>query len=206
MPNVLDLLNTDHREVEQLFAQFETTQDLEIALEICRELTVHATVEEEIVYPVLAEIDAAVEQEAEEEHDEAKELIARIEAMVPDDAELVPTVMKLKGAIEHHVEEEESEAWAEMRKGAADQLDELGRQVAERKQELLGELGGYDDMPEPAELEGDVATEVRGTAAVDLGDLEGKTRDELYEMAKGAGIEGRSSMKKDELKQALSQQ
>ena len=196
MPNVLDLLNHDHREVEQLFAQFESTQDLEIALQICRELTVHTAVEEEIVYPVLADINAEVEQEAEEEHDEAKELIARIEAMTADDPDLVPTVMKLKGAVQHHVEEEESEAWPEMRKGASDRLDTLGRQVEERKQELKTEVGEYGEGPAPA-------TEVRGHATTDL---DGKTRDELYEMAKEADIEGRSSMKKADLKQALAKQ
>jgi len=88
MPNVLELLNTDHREVEQLFSQFESTQDFSIARQICQELTVHAAVEEEIVYPVLASINEEVEQEAEEEHDEAKELIARIETMTPDDPDL----------------------------------------------------------------------------------------------------------------------
>ena len=195
MPNVLDLLNHDHREVEQLFAQFESTQDLEIALQICKELTVHTAVEEEIVYPVLADINAEVEQEAEDEHDEAKELIARIEAMTADDPDLVPTVMKLKGAVQHHVEEEESEAWPEMRKGASDRLDTLGRQVEERKQQLKTEVGEYGEGPAPA-------TEVRGRATTDLDD---KTRDELYEMAKEADIQGRSSMKKAELKEALSQ-
>ena len=197
MPNVLELLNHDHREVEQLFAQFQSTQDFEIALQICQELTVHAAVEEEIVYPVLASIDPEVEQEAEEEHDEAKELIARIEAMASDDPELVPTVMKLKGAIEHHVEEEESEAWERMRSGAGDQLDELGTQVAARKEELLQSLG-------EVEVEPVTATEVRGQATVETDDLDGLTRDELYERAKAAGIDGRASMKKDELKRALS--
>src|SRR5688572_13103732 len=99
MPNVIELLNQDHREVEQLFAQFESTQDFDIALQICAELTLHATVEEEIVYPVLERIDAETEQEAEEEHAEAKELIARIQAMEPGDPQLVPTVMELKAGI-----------------------------------------------------------------------------------------------------------
>src|SRR3712207_7397018 len=66
--------------------------------------------EEEIVYPVLEKIDPEIEQEAEEEHDEAKELIARIQAMSPGDPELVPTVMKLKAGIrsEEHTSELQS--------------------------------------------------------------------------------------------------
>ena len=194
MPDVLDLLNADHREVEQLFTQFESTQDREIALQICHELPVHAAVEEELVYPVLESIAPDVEQEAEEEHDEAKELIASIEAMAPGDPELVPTVMKLKGAIQHHVEEEESEAWSQMRKGAADQLDGLGEAVAARKAEL--QAGADPDETAPIE--------VRGQATTSTTELDDLSRDELYEMAKEAGIDGRSSMKKDELKRALS--
>ena len=55
MPDVTTLLEQDHREVEQLFTEFEQTGDREIALQICQELEIHTTVEEEIVYPVLAE-------------------------------------------------------------------------------------------------------------------------------------------------------
>ena len=190
MPNVIELLNRDHREVEQLFAQFESTQDFDIALQICEELTVHATVEEEIVYPVLERIDAEIEQEAEEEHAEAKELIARIQAMSPDDLELVPTVMKLKAGVEHHVEEEEGEAWPKMRSAAGNRLDELGTAVEERKGELLGQAPG---APTP--------TEVRGTATTsEFGSM---TKDELYKLAQEREIPGRSNMKKDELIRAL---
>lgn len=202
MPNVLDLLNHDHREVEQLFAQFESTQDVDIALQICQELTVHSQVEEELVYPVLASIDAPLEHEAEQEHAEAKQLIARIEAMTAGDPELVPTVMKLKGAIAHHVDEEESEAWPKMRSGAGDRLDDLGRAVEQRKQELQRTLPQPTGTTPPMFTSTPAPTMVRSTGSVDLDD---KTRDELYELAKEAGIEGRSTMKKAELKRALAQ-
>ena len=202
MPNVLDLLNHDHREVEQLFTQFESTQDVDIALQICQELTVHSQVEEELVYPVLASIDAPLEHEAEQEHAEAKQLIARIEAMASGDPDLVPTVMKLKGAITHHVDEEESEAWPKMRSGAGDRLDELGRAVEQRKQELqrITTLPFGTSQPTFTSTPTTTPTSVRSTGSVDLDD---KTRDELYELAKEAGIEGRSTMKKAELKRAL---
>ena len=190
MPNVIELLNQDHRDVEQLFAQFESTQDFDIALQICEELTVHAAVEEELVYPVLERIDAELEQEAEEEHAEAKALIARIQGMEPGDPELVPTVLKLKAGIAHHVEEEEGEAWPKMRSAAGNRLDELGTAVEERKRELLGQT--------PAAA---TPTEVRGTATSEFGSM---TRDELYKLAQEREIPGRSNMKKDELIRALS--
>lgn len=192
MPNVIELLNQDHREVEQLFAQFESTQDFDIALQICAELTVHATVEEEIVYPVLERIDAETEQEAEEEHTEAKELIARIQAMEPGDPELVATVMKLKAGIEHHVEEEEGEAWPKMQAEAGQQLDALGTAVQQRKAALIGQV--VTGTP----------TEVRGTATTSSTEFASMTKDELYKLAQDRDIEGRSNMKKDELIRALS--
>ena len=195
MPNVIELLNHDHREVEQLFAQFESTQDFDIALQICEELTVHAAVEEEIVYPVLERIDAEIEHEAEEEHAEAKDLIARIQAMQPGDPDLVPTVMKLKAGIEHHVEEEEGEAWTKMRSEAGHRLDELGTAVEERKLELISQAVA-PGTPTP--------TEVRGTATTTSGDFSSMTKDELYKLAQEREIDGRSTMKKDELIRALS--
>ena len=194
MPNVIELLNQDHRRVEQLFTEFEATQDFDTALRICAELTVHATVEEEIVYPVLERIDPQMEHEAEQEHAEAKDLIARIQGMGPGDADLVPTVRKLKGAIEHHVEEEEGEAWPKMRSGAGNRLDDLGSSVEERKGELIGAAIAPGLRP----------TEVRGTATTTTTDLSSMTRDELYQLAKERDIEGRSTMKKAELIRALS--
>ena len=195
MPNVIELLNQDHRKVEQLFAQFESTQDFEIALQICQQLTVHATVEEEIVYPVLERIDPEIEREAEREHAEAKELIARIQSMGPGDPELVPTVMKLKAGIVHHVEEEEGDAWPKMRSGAGDRLSSLGDEVEARKLEIVTTLvRGAAGVTAPP-------TAVRGTGSANFDSM---TKDELYQLAKERNIEGRSNMKKAELIRALS--
>ena len=194
MPNVIELLNQDHRTVERLFAEFESTQDFDVALQICEELTVHATVEEEIVYPVLERVDATLEREAEQEHAEAKQLIARIQTMDPTDGALVPTVLQLKAGIEHHVSEEEGEAWPKMRSAASNRLDELGTAVERRKAELLGH----------ALAPGAVPTEVRGTATTTSSDFSSMTKDELYKLAQERDIDGRSKMKKDELIAALS--
>jgi hypothetical protein len=37
MPNVIKLLEQDHRKVEELFTQFEKTPEKSIALQICQE-------------------------------------------------------------------------------------------------------------------------------------------------------------------------
>ena len=204
MPNVIELLNADHRRVEELFARFEATQERAVALQICDELTVHATVEEEIVYPVLQSIDRDLEQEAEQEHAEAKRLIARIRFLGAGDPSLSSTVQELQRAIRHHVTEEEGEAWAALRSGAGMRLDELGSAVEERKRQLTGA-----SMPAPAPAPMTMPTttpsfrptEVRGTATADLGSMK---KDELYQLAKERKLKGRSNMTKDELIRALS--
>src|SRR5688572_28150418 len=99
MPSALDLLKTDHRAVEQLFEQFERTRDFGIAQQICNELTVHAQVEEELVYPVLEAVDPELEGHAEAEHEEAKGLIARIEAESRTTDEVVQLVRTLKECV-----------------------------------------------------------------------------------------------------------
>ncbi|HEX7166445.1 MAG TPA: hemerythrin domain-containing protein [Acidimicrobiales bacterium] len=184
MPDVTELLSQDHRTVEQLFAQFESTKDYAIAQKICEELTVHATVEEEIVYPQLQKIDAELEKHAEEEHDEAKTLIAKIRNMAADDAQLAPTVLKLKESVEHHVEEEEGKAWPQIRSELADRLDTLGTKVEERKQQLIA----------------------AGPAAITEQILLDLTKEELYAKAQEFEIEGRSDMTKEQLAKALAQQ
>lgn len=178
MPDVIQLLNHDHREVEGLFARFKQSHDRAVVEEICDELTVHTQVEEEIVYPVLKKLDGDLEKEAEEEHDQARQLIERIRGLNAGDPQLPGLVHQLEEAVQHHVQEEESEAWPKMRQGAGDRLDDLGAEVEARKEQIRSG-GGAPVVPDDA------------------------TKDELYEAAKQADIPGRSSMNKDELKEAL---
>ena len=53
MPDVVDLIEHDHREVEQLFAEFTSSKDPTVAEKICDELDEHTAAEEAVVYPVL---------------------------------------------------------------------------------------------------------------------------------------------------------
>ena len=131
--DVIELLQQDHRKVEGLFNDYQSTQDDDTVEQICRELEMHTTVEEEIVYPRLAEIDPELEQHAEEEHDKAKELIDQIRAKPEDVAGLV---QQLQQAVQHHVNEEETKAFPEMRARLGAELDDLGSAVEERKQTL----------------------------------------------------------------------
>jgi hemerythrin superfamily protein len=142
--DALALLKQDHREVEDLFEQFENAsgdgKKEKLARRICTELKVHAMIEEEIFYPALrGKIDDDDIDEAYVEHDGAKVLINDIEAGSPDDHFYEAKVKVLKEEIEHHIKEEEKERdniFSQARKTDVD-LDALGAQMAARKAELM---------------------------------------------------------------------
>jgi hemerythrin superfamily protein len=151
------LLKQDHRTVEELFDRFEDADDDElqaIAERACQLLTVHAQIEEEILYPAAKESFEDEEEldlvnEANVEHQSAKDLIAKIEGMTPDDEEYKATVKVLGEYIKHHVKEEEGELFPALKKTELD-LKEMGARLGERKMELMQELGIEDETPEPA--------------------------------------------------------
>ena len=74
------------------------------------------------------------------EHASAKDLIAQIESMEADEELYDAKVKVLQEQIEHHVEEEEKEMFGKVRKLGLD-LDELGRQMQERKEQLKAAMG-----------------------------------------------------------------
>ena len=141
------LLKADHRAVEALFKKFTTAKDSRtkqsLAKEICTELSVHAMIEEEIFYPACnGEVEDDLRLESYVEHDGAKVLIAELAAGSPDDEFYDAKMTALCEQIHHHVKEEEKPGdglFAQARKAGLD-MDELGEQLAARKEELLAEI------------------------------------------------------------------
>ena len=147
--DAIELLQEDHREVEALFNEYEQLESDDVdakesvAAEICEKLTVHAQIEEEIFYPAARQAlggDTEIVDDAEEEHADAKQLIAEIEEMSPEDSDYDAKVKSLGEAIAHHVEEEESEMFPKLRESGLE-TQALGEQMAERKYEIIDELG-----------------------------------------------------------------
>src|SRR4029077_4490037 len=101
-------------------------------------LTIHATSEEEIFYPAAREagVESDLLDEAEVEHASAKDLIAQIRAMSPDEDLYDAKVTVLGEYIDHHVQEEEQEMFPKCRKAKMD-LADLAAQIAKRKSELM---------------------------------------------------------------------
>ncbi len=149
--DAIALLKADHKEVKALFEEYDELAQAEaevgerqtLAEQICDMLTVHATIEEEIFYPAArdAEVDSDLLDEADVEHASAKDLIAQIKGMSPDD-ELYDAKVKVLGEyVNHHVEEEEGEMFQKCRRAKMD-LAGLGAELETRKMSLMEEMAG----------------------------------------------------------------
>jgi len=140
------LLKADHRKVEEIFADFEKARGKDrkekLARQVCLELKIHAQIEEEIFYPACeGKIEEDLLKEAYVEHDAAKVLINEIEAGGPDEEFYDAKVKVLSELIEHHVKEEEQRLegmFAQAKKAGLD-MDELGEELAMRKEQLMEE-------------------------------------------------------------------
>jgi hemerythrin superfamily protein len=143
--DAIALLKADHRQVEGWFAEFDksrsTSKKAQLASKICEALTVHTTIEEEIFYPAFIEAteDRDLHHEAIVEHAGAKNLIAQIQKMSPEDDFFEAKVTVLSEMIKHHVKEEEQRGgmFSEARNSDMD-LQALGGQLLARKKELQG--------------------------------------------------------------------
>jgi hemerythrin superfamily protein len=149
----VSLLMRDHREVESLFKQYEKAKEddakkQQLFQQIAMELKVHTQIEEEIFYPASREFvdDEEVVNEAVVEHASAKDLISQLEGMDPSDQYYDAKVMVLMEMIQHHVEEEESEYFPEVRRSDMD-LKAVGEQMKARKEELMGAMASGRSMP-----------------------------------------------------------
>jgi hemerythrin superfamily protein len=141
--DAISLLKADHRQVEGWFSEFEgarsASKKQHLATSICAALIVHTTIEEEIFYPAFLQAteDKDIHHEAVVEHDGAKQLIAQIQGMSPEDDYFDAKVTVLSEMIKHHVKEEEKPGgmFAEAKKSEMD-LEALGEELLARKREL----------------------------------------------------------------------
>lgn len=142
MPNATQMIRQDHKKVEGLFKKFEQTQGSQakrrLAENAMAELEVHAALEEEIFYPaVKKEVDdgSSMVQEAIEEHQTVKQLISELKGMQEANEEFESQFSQLMENVQHHVEEEESEMLPKVEESQLD-LNSLGQQMAQRKQQM----------------------------------------------------------------------
>jgi hemerythrin superfamily protein len=148
-----DLLDADHKAVKKMFKDYEelagsrargaAQKKIDLARQICLELTVHAQIEEEIFYPALraALKDTDMLDEAEVEHQSAKDLIAQIQDEAEPDEKYDAKVKVLGEYIDHHVKEERAEIFTKARANRKLDLVGMREELEARKEELMAEHG-----------------------------------------------------------------
>lgn len=141
-PNAITMLREDHKKVAGLFEDYEKARSVNVKRrlveQICMELTVHTQLEEEIFYPAFKQAadDKELVPEAKVEHDSVKNLIAQVQGKEPDGEDFDAKVKVMGEFVKHHVKEEQNEMFPKAKEAGLD-LVELGRQMAERKQQLM---------------------------------------------------------------------
>src|SRR6266478_7531138 len=119
--NALEILKQDHQKVKELFQEArrgEQNKRKDIFDKIDTELEIHAHIEETVFYPALEEHEELKDMVAEalEEHQEVKTLLEEIEELGPESHDFGARLQELMENVEHHVEEEEGEMFAKVRK------------------------------------------------------------------------------------------
>jgi hemerythrin-like domain-containing protein len=139
--DVIEVLEHDHREVEEMFTELESlrgaaTDDAqkrrkELTEQVTIELVRHSVAEEVLVYPqVEKKVSSEEAEHARKEHAEAEETLQRLEKLDADDPAFDNELSTLMREIRHHIEDEEGETFPHMRQALdPDELRKLGGQV-----------------------------------------------------------------------------
>lgn len=124
--DIFDLLKQDHREVEELVASIESDLESEDYSSVKdnfrklrRSLVIHSRAEEESVYqPIHLMVEDGEEDmglEGEEEHHVVDIILEELTFLRPENIRWKYKFKVFKEILEHHVEEEESEIFDQMR-------------------------------------------------------------------------------------------
>jgi len=179
MSDVFTMLRNDHRQVEGLLGRLgESKPGPErdtLILELTTALTLHMQFEEQELYPFVVDVDEEMAEEASIEHRLAREALGKL-ADLSSAPGFGAAVDMLTGGIGHHVEDEETGMFPRLREACDSATMES---LAETLQRMKADAGIPPFDPDTA------------------------SKEELLELARDAGIDGRSHMTKDELKQAL---
>ena len=159
--NAIDLLEQQHREVEELFEEFEGAGDGAVKTKerLCREisnaLAIHAEIEEKLFYPESKQANTEeILRESVEEHLAMKRIVADLLESAPSDDQFEAKMTVLKEQVEHHVEEEEKDLFPKVRKDLSkDELEDLGERMQTMAEELEAQgepsksIPGQTDSP-----------------------------------------------------------
>ena len=156
--NATDLLKDDHDAVKELFDRFrdlggeDRKEKQRLFDRIAGALEIHAEIEERFFYPAVRSVKSEdareITLEAFEEHKIVKTLILQIRSLPSGDARKDAKMKVLMESVEHHIEEEEDEMFAEANDLGDDRLEELGDQMLSLQTDLMRERGVEAPVPE----------------------------------------------------------
>ncbi|MFI6821569.1 hemerythrin domain-containing protein [Micromonospora sp. NPDC050187] len=140
--DVIDVLTTDHREVEAIFVELESRQGTpehrrQLVDVVIAELVRHSVAEEAYVYPAarkaLPDGDQVADHEI-SEHADAERTMKDLESVDPSDPRFDQLLAHLTSTIRHHVQEEETDLFPRLRAACAhEELVELAEKVTATK-------------------------------------------------------------------------
>lgn len=148
--SILNMLREEHRKAEELMAQVESCEDIvrkkELYLELKEELIPHMEGEEQTLYAHLMEDvhdeeAEEVAQIADEEHHQVKKLLEKLDNIGIESDEWDSTFRQMKQAVQKHVEEEESNLFAEAKQDfSKEELIEFAEEFEDVKHHIQPNL------------------------------------------------------------------
>lgn len=146
-PSITNMIRMDHTHVITTFHQYQADTSARVkkglADTVCVALEIHAQLEEEIFYPALRTIaDNDFMRKSIPEHDQMRRLITQLRNLDPGHANYDETFFELMNTVLHHVADEETLLLPVAERVLADQLGELGAQMAKRRLQLVASRGG----------------------------------------------------------------
>jgi hemerythrin superfamily protein len=133
------LLREDHKEIRQVFKQFQKAEDgsstarQRLVDRMIELLTVHTYIENEVMYPRVRELLPDLEDdvlESYEEHHVADVLVLELASMKADDERFNAKTTVLIENVTHHMKEEEDDWFPKVREGLGRKvLQELGEEL-----------------------------------------------------------------------------
>lgn len=154
--DVLELLEAQHKEVDELFARIEAGGSDRRALftELADKLAAHSTVEEKLFYPfVMAKATDELLQESVEEHLAINRVLADLITEDLDDATFYAKLSVLKEQVAHHAHKEEEEKLFPIVRDllTADERAGLGNDLLAMFEELM-QSHPYKTVPAQTEV------------------------------------------------------
>jgi hemerythrin superfamily protein len=178
MPDIIDVIKSQHRLVDELLTQAaeDDADTAGLLQQVATLLLPHSQAEEDFVYPAIRAkaTDAGEEvQDGVVEHHQIEEMLQNLLRGEPDAPGYDGTLAAITGEPRHHVQEEEEELLPLLAKhSTAEEREQIGRRL-------------------------EAAT--TATAPTTSAESDDRTRTELYEQAKQQNVPGRSTMTKPEL-------